>query len=339
MAAHLVYSFSSYHHRAQQRLWFVLSSISLCLFIPLFFEGISLGAKVAVAWVAICFEEFIWFFTYSPLAKKLLKAKYTTAVDIPHEVDRFAAFYILVLGEFLLKIMIGSPAAIGFNLGFMNAVWTLVIAFCLNWMYVHGSGALNQVHPLKHSVTHGYIWVFLHLPLVASLLAGGHAAAATAGYKKEYHHDEMWLLCGALGMGIIILWMIACLGECGDPPGTLILGKVCIPDSHSKAITNSPLQYYRLAVRPIVGIIICCLPLSHSLSINAMISIIMALFVATVLWENITSLQRGAKFWESWEGTEYPKTTDIISQGSAVDEGPFGDGDHHQLEETPSKGV
>jgi hypothetical protein len=35
----------------------------------------------------------------------------------------------------------------------------------------------------------------------------------------------------------------------------------------------------------------------------------MALFVLTVVWENVTSLQRGAKFWESWEGTEYPKAS------------------------------
>src|ERR1700755_1820837 len=82
MLAHLVYSFSSYHHRAQQRLWVALSTIGLCIYIPLFFEGISLRSKVAVAWVAILTEEFFWYFTYSPIAKRLLKAKYTTAVDI-----------------------------------------------------------------------------------------------------------------------------------------------------------------------------------------------------------------------------------------------------------------
>jgi hypothetical protein len=95
MAAHLVYSFSSYHHRAQQRLWVALSFCGLLLYIPLFVEDLSLRSKVAVAFVAIIIEECIWFFTYSPLAKKMLKAKYTTAVDIPHEVDRFAAFFII----------------------------------------------------------------------------------------------------------------------------------------------------------------------------------------------------------------------------------------------------
>jgi hypothetical protein len=107
MTAHLVYSFSSYHHRAQQRLWVALSFCGLLLYSPLFVESLSLRSKVAVAFVAIVVEECIWFFTYSPLAKKMLKAKYTTAVDIPHEVDRFAAFYII--GLFLSLPLTVSP--------------------------------------------------------------------------------------------------------------------------------------------------------------------------------------------------------------------------------------
>lgn len=79
--------------------------------------------------------------------------------------------------------------------------------------------------------------------------------------------------------------------------------------------------------RPIIGIIICCLPLAHDLDVTEVLSIIMALFAFTVLWENITSLQRGAKFWESWEGTDYPKASDTIGHASSkaalseVDEG------------------
>ncbi|KAF2423690.1 hypothetical protein EJ08DRAFT_652575 [Tothia fuscella] len=301
MTAHLVYSFSSYHHRAQQRLWVAMSFFGLLLYIPLFVEGISLRGKVAVAWVAIIVEECIWFFTYSPVAKRLLNAKFTTAADIPHEIDRFAAFFIIVLGEFLYRIVVGSPAAIGFNLGLMRAIWTLVIAFCLNWLYVHGDGSLKMVHPLRHSIHHAFLWIFLHTPLVASLLAGGHAAANSAS-SKEYHHEEIWLLGAGLGTGLICMWALASLGACGDDMGTLILPK-----------------FARLALRPIVGIIFICIPLAHDLSITSIISIIMALMVLVVIWENITSLQRGAKFWESWEGTEYPKSNDHVDSGEKLE--------------------
>jgi low temperature requirement protein LtrA len=228
MIAHLVYSFASYHHRAQQRLWVGLSFIGLCLYIPLFVDTISLRSKVAVAFVAIIVEECIWFYTYSPLAKQLLKVKYSTAVDISHEIDRFAAFFIIVLGEFLYKIVVGSPAAIGFNLGLLRAVWTLVIAFCLNWLYVHGDGSLICIHPLRHNVVAAFTWVGIHLPLVASLLAGGHAAASSAASGDDYHHPEIWLLCAGIGIGMICLWAIGLLHKCTDAPGALILPKVII---------------------------------------------------------------------------------------------------------------
>jgi low temperature requirement protein LtrA len=190
---HLIYSFASYHHRAQQRLWFCLSSVALCIYTPLYVENISLRSKVAVAAVAIVVEECIWIFSYSPAAKKLLKARYTTAVDIPHEVDRFAAFYIIVLGEFLYQIIVSSPAAIGFNMRLLRAIWTLVIAFCLNWLYIHNDGALECLHPLRHSIYAAFTWVTVHLPMTASLLVAGHVSAQSAKVDELENGESKWI--------------------------------------------------------------------------------------------------------------------------------------------------
>ena len=60
-------------------------------------------------------------------------------------------------------------------------------------------------------------------------------------------------------------------------------------------------------MRPISAIIIVCLPLAHHLGITSLLSIIMALIALTVIYENVTSLMRGAKFWEKWENTKYPE--------------------------------
>ena len=65
-------------------------------------------------------------------------------------------------------------------------------------------------------------------------------------------------------------------------------------------------QPIRLLMRPVSAIIIICLPLAHDLDITSLLSIIMALIALTVIWENVTSLMRGAKFWEKWENTKYP---------------------------------
>jgi hypothetical protein len=33
----------------------------------------------------------------------------------------------------------------------------------------------------------------------------------------------------------------------------------------------------------------------------------MALFVFTLIWETVTSLKKGACFWEAWTDTDYPE--------------------------------
>src|SRR5205085_10636942 len=120
----LTSSFASFQHRPQARLMAGLIFVSLLTWIPLYFETISIRAKIAVAVVGIIFEEAAWIFAYGPWIKKKLSLEYSTAVDISHEIDRFAAFFIIVLGEYLYSIIVGNPAAIGLNTGLLKALWT-----------------------------------------------------------------------------------------------------------------------------------------------------------------------------------------------------------------------
>ncbi|KAJ5092442.1 hypothetical protein NUU61_007312 [Penicillium alfredii] len=302
--AHLLYSFASYHHRLQQRLWVGASTLTLCLYIPLYFESVSMRGKIAAAAVAVSVEEMLWVFCYSPAAKKLLRTKYSTAVDIPHEVDRFAAFYIIALGEFLYLIIVGSNAAIGLNLRLMRAIWTLIIAFCLNWLYTHADCAVKCTHPLRNSVYTAFSWALIHLPLIASLLAGGHVAAASVA-EEEFEDPQRWLLCGGLGAGMMCLYIFALLHGSSDHGENLILPKP-----------------FRLAMRPITAIIIVLLPLAHHLDATEILSIIMALFVFCVIWETVTSLRKGAHFWEKWEETQYPEKR--VANGDAEAEADNG---------------
>jgi hypothetical protein len=50
------------------------------------------------------------------------------------------------------------------------------------------------------------------------------------------------------------------------------------------------------------------------MDITTRLSIIMTLIVLCVIWENITSLMRGAKFWEKWENMKYPE----VGQSSRI---------------------
>lgn len=106
-----LYSVASHHHRTQNRIYAGLTFLGLCLWIPLYFESVSHRAKIAVAVVAILWEETAYILGFSPFVSNMLKLEFTTAVDIGHEDDRYTAFTIIVLGEFTYAILVGYASS------------------------------------------------------------------------------------------------------------------------------------------------------------------------------------------------------------------------------------
>ena len=102
-----MYSFSSHHHRTQNRVYAGLTCIGLLIWVPIYFESVSDHAKIAVAFVALIWEEFSYLTGFSPVIAKIFDLEFTTAVDIAHEDDRYTAFTIIVLGEFTYAILVG----------------------------------------------------------------------------------------------------------------------------------------------------------------------------------------------------------------------------------------
>ena len=97
-----------------------------------------------------------------------------------------------MLGEYLYNVIVGSPAAIGLNLRAPRAVWMLVVAFCLNWLYVNADGAIDSVHPLRKAVRSAFTWILIHLPLNMGLLIGSHICAVSVA-QDELGSGEQWL--------------------------------------------------------------------------------------------------------------------------------------------------
>ena len=289
----LTCSFASYQHRAQARLMAGFILVGLCIYIPLFFESVGIRAKIAVAAVAITFQEAAWILTFSPWIKKRMNLMYSTAVDISHEIDRLAAFFIIILGEYLYSIIVGNPTGIGLTTGLLKAVWTLVIAFCLNWLYVNGDGSMHTVHPIRRSAVTAFTWFSLHVPMTAALLVGGHVAAVSAG-QTELSRGERWLFGGGLGIGMACLWLLAMLFKSKDR-GVLIMPKSI-----------------RVAMRLVVAITLVLLPLTsedHFTPVK-LLSTAMGLFAFVVFWETIGGLMKGARVYEKWEGRNPPKLDD-----------------------------
>ena len=107
IAFFFMYSLASHHHRIQNRIYAGMTFIGLLIWIPIYFEDVSDKAKIAVAAVAIFWEEFSYVIGFTPLIPKKFGLEYTTAVDIGHENDRYTAFTIIVLGEFTYVVVVG----------------------------------------------------------------------------------------------------------------------------------------------------------------------------------------------------------------------------------------
>ncbi|KAL7926146.1 bacterial low temperature requirement A domain-containing protein [Trichoderma austrokoningii] len=297
MCAFLVCSFASYQHRAQARIMALFMFIGLFITIPLFFEQVSIEAKIAVVAVIIFYQEVTWSITLSPWIKRKLRLTYSTAVDIAHEIDRMAAFFIIILGEFVYSVIVGDPAGVGLTQGYAKAAFTLIIAFCLNWIYVSGDGSLEATHPIRRSAWTAFGFFLLHLPLSASFLIGGHIAAISTRLD-EFEDGQRWLLGGGLGVGMFCLWIYGMLYRTHDED-CLILSK-------------TP----RIGMRLVVAIILLALPATNDgLSTTDFMAIVMSLFAFLVIWETIGGLLKGAQLFEPWVDRNPP-----IIDGEASEE-------------------
>ena len=284
----LISSFASYQHRAQARVLAFCMFIGLILCIPLFFDGIGLRAKIAIVAVIIAFQEITWAITLSPWLKKRLKLTYSTAVDIAHEIDRMAAFFIIVLGEFLYSI-VQNTTGTGVTPGYGKAVCTLIIAFSLNWLYVSGDGSLQATHPIRRSAWTAFAFFLLHLPLAMSFLIGGHICAASTSIE-EFEDGQRWLLGGGLGVGMFCLYIFGLLYRTEDEGDMLMHKQV------------------RIAMRLITAVILIVLPETHDhLNTTEFMVVVMALFALTLIWETIGGLNKDFHVFEKWEDRHPPK--------------------------------
>ncbi|KAK5083511.1 hypothetical protein LTS08_003704 [Lithohypha guttulata] len=293
MMIFLISSFASYQHRVQARILAGFMFVGLLFVVPLFFEGVSIWTKIMVVVVMIIYQEATWAITLSPWIKRKLKLTYSTAVDIAHEVDRMAAFFIIILGEFVYSIIVGNPAGTGLSSGYAKAVGTLVIAFCLNWIYVTGDGSLQATHPIRRSAWTAFAFFLLHLPLAMSFLIGGHILAVSVRLK-EFEYGQRWLLGGGLGIGMFCLWVFGMLFR-SDDEGQLIMSR-----------------WLRIAPRLVVAVVLVVMPETHRhLNATEFVITVMALFVLVTLWETAGGLLKGAQLYESWSDRHPPKEDQV----------------------------
>lgn len=185
----LIYTVYIKEHRRQMRSLAVATTCTCAIWISVIF--VSNRAKVAVAFVCIALDIFFYSIAFHPWFKKLVGAEYSTAANIEHEVDRIGAFYIIAIGEFLYTIVTNSPSG-GFSHNFARAIMILIISYCYIWFYFNGDGSSAACHAIRRSVGTAFAWIYIHIPITASLIlaadAAGELVASNVETTKKHVH-------------------------------------------------------------------------------------------------------------------------------------------------------
>lgn len=291
----LIYSFYIPEHRAQQRLYFVTLLVTSCVWIPVIF--VSTRVKIALSIVAIFLEQASFCIVFHPRTKKLMKLTMSTALNIEHEVERFATFFTIAIGEFLYKVVASLSLGVGFTTAFWRGLFMLVIAYTLFWLYHNGGTTEKAVHPLRHSAFRAISWIYLHLPLIGAIVLSADSAGDLLNRELIYHvepHSERsevaaleekepslralsFFFTGGIFVALLCIGAIGLLDQCEDPSG-----KYAVP------------KFWRVIWRIPAGILIVCLSLPN-LDLTLLFGVVTLILVVLWVYETIVSVPKTAK--------------------------------------------
>ncbi|PWN47880.1 hypothetical protein IE53DRAFT_389966 [Violaceomyces palustris] len=269
----MYYSFFVCQYRIQIRALTLNWLLAVGIWIGAIFVN-NVRACIAMVVVALVIEYGGWMFFYSPTFKRMMRLKYSSAVAIEHEIERFADFVTLVHGEFLYSVLSGQPAGTGVHRNVAKLVFTVVIAFCFNGLYVNGSGSKKIIHPIRYSVRNAISWFSLHLPFVCSVTLCGDATAELVK-EEEVKQGLRWIFCLTYAIGMTTVGLLAYTEKELDRKGEVWFNK-----------------HWRLAPRFVSAIVVLFLPLvdQEHLKSTGLLAIPAALSFATFLWQSFTSL-------------------------------------------------
>lgn len=223
-ASSLFYSQFIPEHRTQLRLYAFLIIITSPIWICVIFIGTR--AKIGVSIFLVIWEQVCLTTSSHPRIKKLLNVSHGTLLNIEHFVERFASFYIIAIGEFLFTIVSGHPTGEGISVKMWKLIMILMIAYIFMWLYFNGDCSNTLVHALRRSLTTATAWIYIHVPLIASLILTADAAATLLELDEidlvnEYEEElSLYGLSFFFTTGILIaLLCLSVLALCDKPLG------------------------------------------------------------------------------------------------------------------------
>lgn len=193
-----------------------------------------------------------------PLTSRRLSA--LLPPDVPHMVERYGIFTIIVLGESFVKV-IGSASGVHLApSALVYGLFGLIIAATLWWLYFDDV-ARAAIPPAGRA---SYVWIYSHLPVAIGLTAYGVGITKLVllepgqGFAAKYR----WLLCGAL---ILFLVFVALIDLATSRPEQTAAGRRRAVARVVSALALVPLAALGGGFHPIVWIasvaLICAAPI------------------------------------------------------------------------------
>lgn len=234
------YSLYIKEHRLQMRLFSAsLLSTSILWLFTLLISSEKLLCFYAATLLIL--EQLFFCVSVHPTFKKYLGLKYSTALNIEHEEERFNAFYTIAIGEFLYGLCAESPLKYGMNNKLWKGISLLIISFIFLGFYAQKDGVLKATHALRRSATTAMVYIYSHLVLIGTMLIIGDAGVDLVKMGEYLEEEEsgvlMFFHCGIL-VALISLLGIAYSDEDLQP---------------SKSIN----RYWRTILRVPIGLLIC----------------------------------------------------------------------------------
>jgi low temperature requirement protein LtrA len=193
---------------------------------------IGFGSAAAL-WVASTFiptphRFIVWYFAmgvdfFAPMTAGHLHAKFPP--HLAHLPERFGLFTIIVIGEAVVRIIMGVRAGHLISLSAAAGIMGLIIVFTLWWGYFEGvKGAGTRQLTSKNHVRAYQQWIYSHLPLTMAIasLAVGIKRVITLSPSAMLPFQEAWILSVSLGVCLLSLNTIFLSSYPGRPPDDVL---------------------------------------------------------------------------------------------------------------------
>ncbi|EJD45797.1 hypothetical protein AURDEDRAFT_184694 [Auricularia subglabra TFB-10046 SS5] len=187
------------------------------------------------------------------IARPYFSSRYIPAINIEHHIERTVSFVIIVFGELVISVVYhATTASVGLSEVYGRAVLGLIIAFNFAWIYFDVEATGTFTHALRRHWFSSIAWNQLHWPLSGSLILASAALSRLVLLEHEVGKGHRWYFGGGLGCAMITLAFIGALHRNLEPDGLTRLRRRTM-----------------FAIRIIVGIVLCLMPVVPSANLSA----------------------------------------------------------------------